>query len=454
VYFRRERIFCAWLSMAGAVLFWSDSSANAQVSGNIQTQANILSPPITTILPEPVGPSRTNLPAAAQRVLDEISYPKKLCPPTELQISEVLAELTPYVFRGHGARVFSQDPKFANDVVRNVGQLSLAMKQSVVKRLSVLPINFQYCNGQPTTIKASLQFNPTYETNALKSGQNSSSDGSFGINESVLVTTGVGETRPYDLIFFNSQAASSRHDIYTSKSLDTWTAQAGYQYLIDGYFYNHGDSVAIDKSHIPSNGAVTFDTVTFSVVNQDLFTPTFHSSSADLVTPQISLARQDIDLGASTDTCPGGSNPPPPPSNPNRKMSPSVNFCYYADLAFTVGQTFSDVATLQNANLAASVTVGERFRGTDWTLAGQVIVTPRYFENVPGGREDIMIQGGPVLTYAHAPMRLLEGTDMTQSISFSLPVNYYQNYSTVSKYSWGGLIVQPTLTIAFVPPPK
>ena len=34
-------------------------------------------------------------------------------------------------------------------------------------------------------------------------------------------------------------------------------------------------------------------------------------------------------------------------------------------------------------------------------------------------------------------------------MAFTLPVNYYQNYSTIIKDSWNGWIVMPTLTLAF-----
>jgi hypothetical protein len=78
-------------------------------------------------------------------------------------------------------------------------------------------------------------------------------------------------------------------------------------------------------------------------------------------------------------------------------------------------------------------------------------LTPRYFEYVTGGRRDIMVQGGPLLTYAPASMKIFANSNTTQSVSFSLPVNYFQNYSTVAKYSWGGLVIQPTLTVAFAP---
>jgi hypothetical protein len=40
------------------------------------------------------------------------------------------------------------------------------------------------------------------------------------------------------------------------------------------------------------------------------------------------------------------------------------------------------------------------------------------------------------------------------SFSFSLPVTYNQNYSTIAKDEWQSWVVMPKLTIAFKPLPK
>lgn len=216
-----------------------------------------------------------------------------------------------------------------------------------------------------------------------------------------------------------------------------------------------GRAVSVDPTHIPSSNAVTYDTASFGVFNQTLFTPTFQHMSADLFTPQFTIGRQNFDLSGHTAICMPGSSSPISSSLVTKsptQQQPVGNFCYYADFSITLGQTFSDVATLQNANVAAAATLGARINNTDWTIAGQTMVTGRLYENVAGGRQDVLLQGGPVFTYAAAAMQLFKGSDTMEQISFSLPINYYQNYSTVSKDSWGGLIIQPTLTVAFVPP--
>jgi hypothetical protein len=228
------------------------------------------------------------------------------------------------------------------------------------------------------------------------------------------------------------------------------TAQAGYQYLIHAYYFDkNGNSISPDQNHVPTSNATTFDTVSFGVLNQTTFAPTFQQKTADLFTPQVTLARQNFDLAdPKAPLCFGeaGSSQSPMPV----KSTPiSRNFCYFMDLSLTAGQTFSDVATLQNTNVAISATVGTRFNHTGWSLAGQTVVTSRSYENVPGGRQDFLLQVGPLLSYAPAPTTTSLGS---VSVTFSLPVSYYQNYSTVSKDAWSGIIVQPTLTVAFSPP--
>lgn len=421
-------------------------AAQAQVSPNIQTQANIVAPPVTL-----VTPNSTTVPASADeyRIFagrvpfrPELNPKPGECPPTDKQIIDfVVQKVLPQTAeqRMRPLDLYSllgTDPDRLREIVTRI------LKTTPRPRIQIPP-NWKCTRGQPTGVKASFTFNPTYETNALKTGSNSSKDFSAGFGGSVLVTTGVGEQRPYDLIFLNAQSASSRYVTYSSKDLDVFSTQAAYQYLIGAYYYDKsGQSIFVDRTHLPSSSAVTYDTASFGVFNQALFTPTFRTKSADLFTPQFTVGRQNLDLnsGHGAPCMPGSSS----------SASAAGNFCYYMDSSITVGQTFSDTITLQNANVAAAVTLGARIDRTDWTVAGQAMVTGRFYENVPGGRQDVLVQGGPVFTYSAAAVQLFG--DTKQQISFSLPINYYQNYSTVSKDSWGGLIIQPTITIAFVPP--
>ena len=106
----------------------------------------------------------------------------------------------------------------------------------------------------------------------------------------------------------------------------------------------------------------------------------------------------------------------------------------------SVGQTFADVATLENANVAVSVTLGRRLPYFDFTAAWTTTATARTYEHVLTPRNDLQIQTGPKFTYSPTP-----------NIQTSLQVSYFQNYSTVSSVRWNGYVIQPTIIIAFAP---
>ena len=142
--------------------------------------------------------------------------------------------------------------------------------------------------------------------------------------------------------------------------------------------------------------------------------------------PQVTLARQNISLA-------GNAFCTPPPGADGKKALPG--YCYYADLSLTIGQTFSDLLTQQNFNIAGGATVGWRIHHTDFVVALQTTVTSRTYTNFPGGRRDVQV--GPVLKYTRG------------NFAFSLPVTYNQNFSSVAAAEWNGVVIQPTLTISF-----
>jgi hypothetical protein len=109
------------------------------------------------------------------------------------------------------------------------------------------------------------------------------------------------------------------------------------------------------------------------------------------------------------------------------------------------------VKTLENANIAAQVNVGKRFDGTDLKLALQTTVTARHYQGVSGGREDLQFQIGPTLTWA-PPQRVT--TVGPISSTFTLPMTFTFNQSTVEKSEYHGFVVMPTLTLSFTPKPQ
>jgi hypothetical protein len=289
---------------------------------------------------------------------------------------------------------------------------------------------------QPTTVLVNFPINPTYETDVLKSGSNSSPGVSAGFGGNVLVTTAGLPGRPFDLVAFGGGSASARYPEYSLKSLDTATAMAAYQFYLDGYQYKkNGEQEYIlpgAKDVNTSPNMITVDTLALELLNQTAFTAGYHTEQANLLTPEIILSKQNMDLD---DPKLGG-------------CFSGTAFCHYANFSLTVGQTFSDVLTQQNANVAGSATLGWRI-DPSWTLALQTAATARAYENFLGGRDDLLLQGGPVLTYAPAAIPIPGSGGESALVSFSLPVTYYKNYSTVSAAVWSGLVIMPTLTIAF-----
>jgi hypothetical protein len=268
--------------------------------------------------------------------------------------------------------------------------------------------------------------------------QNIQSDTSLGFGGSGLFTT--GGLRDYDIIAFSAGTASARYTNFPSRSLDNLTVQGLYQFFLDAHTV---DGKPIDGAHPPNsttdNGnMITYDVLAVGLVNQTAFVPTFHAETADLFTPQVTLARQNIGLlGLSDPGC-------APLFNPNWPTPLQPGYCYFVNISVTAGQTFSDVVTLQNANVALAGTVSKRFDQTDWVLSLAGMATAKSFEDVPGGRQDLLLQLGPQLTYTPS-----------KCVSFSVSVTYYRNYSSLSTAAWDGVIIQPTFNVIFPvePPP-
>jgi len=301
----------------------------------------------------------------------------------------------------------------------------------------VLPLPINFCTPK-TVVKISFPLNPTYESNVLKSNQSANPGSSFGLSGSLQVTTpGVGK---FDVIGLSVATQSTRYGQFSSKSFDSITTQGGYQFFINAYGYDSNE-IFVDKidentKNIPPQNKITVETVAFGFQNQTIYTPTFDRKTVDLFTPQITLARQNIPL-AGHEACEAKIPDP-------RKDG----YCHFVDLSLTVGQTFSDLSSQQNANVAVSVAPGWRIRNTDWKLTLPTTVTGRVYEDVAGGRQDALFQVGTTLAWAPPPFI---DASVATSVAFSLSATYNQNFSNVSKNAWHGIVVLPTLTVAFQP---
>jgi hypothetical protein len=426
--------------------------AQAQVNLNIQEQLNIILPPITV---QPLNGPVT--PEEGKVFIQAVNK----CVLVDAQSKQFAADVL-NATDAFGAGVLKKDIRDVTeeDIKRAYEQyFGNSSFRALVnkKRFFASPPNTDCKIRQPVTAKVSFPFNPTYETNILKSGNNSSPGESAGFGGTMQVTAGVGNgdrgnwDRPWDLVTISGGEASTRYTPNFSPSVDGLSSQVQYQMFLDAYGYNPDTKMPVKNidptsPYIPPTGMITFDTLTIGYQNQTAFTPTFKAEKADLLTPQATLSRQNI--GLSDQVCGAVDN----------KGNDGRGYCYYANFALTAGQTFSDVKTLQNVNFAASATLGWNIDPA-WSVTLPAIATAKSFEDVIGGRRDLLLQVGPVLTYTgntvpvicspkvlkDSPFCADEGTKFT----FTLPVNYYRNYSTLSTAAWSGWVIMPTLSIAF-----
>jgi hypothetical protein len=412
-----------------AGLGWS-LEAQAQ-NLNEQTQ-------ITITAPLEVTPPRPDIPSqAAQQPRISIS-----CPPSPEQIKladDKIRAMPPKEKEAFLTRLHIKvKPDERTGAQSFVSQNAPEKKVCEIVKASLAPPGpiLNAPNGQPTKVKVSFVGNPTYESNILKSGNNSSHGGSAGFGSSALLTT--AGVRPLDLIALSVTEGSSRYSRFFSQNTDAINSYIAYSaflhadgYTQDGKFISYVDP---DKPsvRVPEQNLATIDTLAFGFQNQTSFAPTFHKEKINFFTPQFTLSSQNINLDD--------------PAHLDCALNLHA-FCHFANLSLTVGQSFSDVTTQQNFNVAGSAALGWRIDG-EWSLALQGTATGKEYENFVGGRRDLQLQAGPILSYAPTTKFVIQGSDYA-SVSFTLPVTYYKNFSTVSAAAWSGLVIQPTLTVSF-----
>jgi hypothetical protein len=442
---------CTVLAIATgiAVNLVSPLSAQAQTNLNLQTQLNILSPPPLTVISPAVTTQGVDIKTERFLTLSDGACVSSTGPQAQRFVEEQKSIETK---RAPAAAQLDRSgrPKTYMDYLRNY----IEKEQNKPKVLGgpKLPGPKFGCASQPSTAQLSLQLNPTYETNALKAGNNSSSGQSAGFGGTFLAT-GPG-MRALDLIAISGSEASARYSPNFSPSVDSISSYAAYQMFLhaDGYvqannqptqpptyWNNIGENFDNSKATVVS-GMATVDMLTLAVQNQTAFSPTFRTEKTDFLTPQFTLSKQNINLD--------GQNPQPCVNTIGSK-----SFCDFASLSLNVGQSFADVVTQENVNAAGSVAIGRKFDQTDWSLSVQAAATAKHYEHFVGGRDDLLLQVGPGLNYSAPSIALFNGAFKgivdTEQVTFSLPVTYYKNYSTVSAAQWSGWIIMPTLTVAF-----
>lgn len=450
---------CAVLA---AVLIFGAPKAQAQADLNIQSRVQTYTLPLTTGITEIQQPNYTNFGACLDSAVLVVHLarwnfihlpPDPTRPKDQVGLPDNKNQLVSWFQKGAHkqeaadllAQFFRTDANAESDLRRAVSYNPPAQRQKQAKAIS--PLQMFYCNPG-NVIKLSAPFNPTVESNVLKNNQNNSFGTSWGYGGAVQAFTSApsAAAQTFDVIGLSAQSASARYNQFPSKSFDSIITQMAYQHFLDGSGYTT-DNRLIDispdmpnKRDIPPTNMITVDSVAFGFQNQTVFLPGFHAETVDLFTPQVTLNRQNQDLSSNHASC--------FTAIPDPRQQ---GLCYYTDLAFTVGQTFSDVPSQQNFNLTFSATPGIRLNGTDWKLTLPMTETVRAYEDVLGGRDDLLLQIGPVIAYT--PPTFTDRAGNAYALMFSVAATYNKNFSTLNTAAWQGYVIMPTLTVAFQPPP-
>jgi len=263
-----------------------------------------------------------------------------------------------------------------------------------------------------TTFVVSIPFGASYESNVFKTHLNVQDGAVFTGGVGAALNVPVGKE---DTFTFSAASTSGRYPEFPQLNFDSITAIANYRHVIGGYF-------PIAGAEFPNTRVM--DTVDVRVTTSSSLEPLFRRETITFVTPSATVGRSNIPL--SNGLC-------------GEKRD---NFCYFADIAGNVGYSFSDVLAQENLNAFAAATLGWRLPESKLTIAVGGRVAGRHYTNFPGSRDDITLSGGPNILWSLYP-----------NVTASFGVTYYQQYSTVDRARWNGIIALSSLTAKFSPLP-
>lgn len=432
-----------FLFLGGGMALQQADRAYAQADLNIQSRIDAVAAPFQ-VQPIPIAPSSqpgrldTRTRSAPRTIVETepacVAKGRRCLSNTEIDA----------VFAKHatGPKLLSVAPAGTDTLAELKSEATpLDRKRQIIKTLA-LPINIKPSKkkvlalpvgppnlkpgpgdapAQPTTISFTFPSAPIYESNANRSNTLGRSDASISFGGGFTVTT--QGFRNLDVIGISAGTNLVRYARLSGNSFDTLTASAQYQLFLGAYDVS---SKMLDLTHgsLLPTGQVTFNTLTFGLQNSTAFSPVFHAETTSLTTPTLVYSWQNIPFSHALCAT---------------KLHADTNsFCYYADLSVTVGHTLADVRALENTNLAVSATLGDRIGNTDFLALWGTTITGRTYDNVVGGRNDVMVQFGPKLQYK--PF---------DRITTSIGVTYNRNYSSLATANWHGWIVQSGLTLSF-----
>lgn len=427
-------------SAVGAMTLLQIGNANAQADLNIQSRIDAVTQPFQ-VQPIPLTPSGgSGIPEADRQPARRVIVRESTCfehnhrciDPDEL---DTLPRNPP-----KGRKTFTVQPNTAALLAELKSEKTSLLRKKEIAALIGLPIVIKSATPpntkpgkegkaqpvQPTTVKFIFPIGPQYESNATKSDALPHADTSIALGGGFQFTT--QGFRNLDVIGVSAGTTSTRYSHLAASSLDILSATAQYQLFLGAYDVT-GTPLNLSHGSDLSTGQVTFNTLTFGLQNSTAFAPTFKAETLNLLTPTVVYSWQNLPLG-SEKSCMTKLHPTPD----------FAAFCYYSDVNLSVGHTSSDNRLQENTNFGVSTTLGDRIRDTDLTAALAASMSGKVYDNVPGGRRDLLLQIGPKLVFAPA-----------STILTSLGVTYNKNYSSVAAAEWHGWVVQSMVQFTFTP---
>jgi len=292
--------------------------------------------------------------------------------------------------------------------------LGIPLTKTRVERKTVhVPVTKTVTVVEPAkpTLTVSIPFGASYESNVFKTHLNVQGGAVFTGGVGAALNVPVGKEDTFTL---SAASTSGRYPEFPQLNFDSITAIANYRHVIGSYYPVQGTEF--------SNTRV-MDTLDLRVTTASSFEPVFRRETVTFVTPSATVGRSNIPL--SNALC-------------GEKRD---NFCYFADIAGNIGYSFSDVLTQENLNGFAAATLGWRLPDSKLTIAVGGRVAGRHYTNFPGSRDDLTFSGGPSVLWSIYP-----------NVTASFGVTYYEQYSTVDRARWNGIIALSSLTAKFSPP--
>jgi len=263
-----------------------------------------------------------------------------------------------------------------------------------------------------TTFTVSVSPGLSYESNVFKTHLNVHGDAVFSGGAGFALNVPVGKDDTFTL---SAASVSARYPNFPELNFDAITAIANYRYVIGGFY---------PLQAAQSQDTKVLDALDLRVTTSSSFEPLFSRETVTFVTPSMTVSRLNIPL--SNQLC-------------GEKRDA---FCYYADISGSLGYSFSDVLIQENANGNAAATLGWRMPESRLTLALTGKIGGRHYTNFPGSRDDLTLSGGPSILWSLYP-----------NVTASFGVTYYEQYSTVDRARWNGVIAMSGLTAKFSPLP-